>query len=205
MKKQTKAAVFLDRDGVINEDRADYVKNWGEFRFIRGVRRALGRLREFGFPVVVVTNQSAVNRGLLSLETLNEIHTRMSREVARKGGIISGIYFCPHHPEEGCHCRKPRTGLLRRAARELNLDLSKSFMVGDTLRDLRAGKRAGCRTMLVLTGQGGATLKKLGQASLKDWPGFVARDLKGAVEIMIGISRREDQTPVPADQAGIEL
>lgn len=160
---ERRPAVFLDRDGVINEDHPDYVKSWEEFRFIRGARPALRRLAEAGIPVVIITNQSAVNRGIISRETLEGIHGRMVRAVSRAGGRISGIYYCPHRPEEGCECRKPAADLFFRAAREHHLNLKKSIFVGDTLKDLEAGSRAGCRTLLVKTGQGRETINRLFQ------------------------------------------
>jgi histidinol-phosphate phosphatase family protein len=179
-----KPAVFLDRDGVINEDRADYVKNWGEFRFLKGVRRALGRLEGAGLPVLVITNQSAVGRGLLSSDGLEVIHRKMVRAVERGGGKIQGIYHCPHHPEEHCACRKPRAGLLRQAAAEWRIDLKESIMIGDTGKDLDAGRKAGCRTVLVLTGQGLKTLNRVLSGELSCPPDFICRDLPAAVDLI---------------------
>lgn len=177
-------AVFLDRDGVINEDRTDYVKSWEEFRFIRGVRGALGRLRETGLPVVVITNQSAVNRGLIHPEILEAIHRKMIWGIEKAGGALAGIYFCPHRPDESCDCRKPRDGLLRRAVRELNLDPSRSVFIGDTRKDLAAGESVGCRTVLVLTGQGRKTLGELlgAKSSLKNLT--VCSDLPAALALV---------------------
>jgi histidinol-phosphate phosphatase family protein len=190
--EKIKPAVFLDRDGVINEDRADYVKTWAEFRFIRGVRPALRRLAEARIPVVVVTNQSAVGRGLISPEGLASLQARMVREIERSGGRIAGVFHCPHRPDEGCACRKPRAGLLQQAARELGLDLSRSLLVGDTGRDLEAGRRAGCRTMLVLSGQGRGTLRAVFESGGKPEDLYVCPDLPGAADLILGLMKNQE-------------
>lgn len=147
-------AVFIDRDGVICYNRADYVKRWAEFAFLPGALDALARLAKSGFAIVVVTNQSAINRGRVALETVEEIHQRMAAAIEEAGGRIDAIYLCPHRPDEGCTCRKPLPGLLQRAASELGLDLSRSFLIGDALEDVQAALAAGCRPYLVLTGRG---------------------------------------------------
>jgi D-glycero-D-manno-heptose 1,7-bisphosphate phosphatase len=180
-----KRVVFLDRDGVICRDRVDYVKNWKEFQFLPGVKGALRRLREAGITVLVITNQSVINRGIISREELESLHCKMIREVTRSGGEISGIYYCPHRPDEGCACRKPGIALLQQAAREHRLDLKQCLFVGDTLKDLEAGSGAGCRTLLVQTGQGRETLNKILQ---EDRPGrntWVAGDLSRGTDLIL--------------------
>jgi len=147
-------AIFLDRDGVICENRPDYVKNWAEFRFLPGAKEGLALLKRLGLPIVVVSNQSAINRGFTSADAVNDIHRRMLDEVRTAGGRIDRVLYCPHRPDEACSCRKPRPGLLLQAARELNLDLCHSYLVGDAATDLLAGHSVGCQTMLVLTGRG---------------------------------------------------
>lgn len=181
--KKMRGAVFLDRDGVINEDRPDYVKSWGEFRFIRGVLPALSRLQEARAPVVIITNQSAVGRGLITPTVLDKIHRKMLEAVERGGGKIAGIYHCPHRPDENCACRKPRDGLIRRAADDLKIDLHRSLLIGDTRKDLGAGKKAGCLTALVLTGQGRETLAGLFSGETSGRPDFICRDLAAAVRL----------------------
>jgi histidinol-phosphate phosphatase family protein len=131
-----RSAVFLDRDGVINANRSDYVKSWDEFAFLPGVFEALRRLREGSRTVVVVSNQSAIGRGIAAPAVVDAIHRRMRAEVAEHGGRIDAVFYCPHRPDEGCECRKPRPGLLRRAARELGLDLARSYLVGDAVSDV---------------------------------------------------------------------
>lgn len=177
--------VLLDRDGVINRERADYVKRWSEFSFLPGALDALRRLAVLGRPVLVVTNQSPVGRGLLARAALDEIHRRMRDEVARHGGRIDGVYVCPHRPDQGCDCRKPRPGLLEAAAREWSLALAESVFVGDAVSDWEAARSAGCRSILVRSGRQGRDLAARfaghGEPALVD-------DLAGAVDL-IGAER----------------
>lgn len=147
-------AIFLDRDGVICENRVDYVKTWDEFIFIPEAKEALALLNRLEIPIIVVTNQSGVNRNVMAAETVEDIHRRMTDEIVAAGGRIDRILYCPHRPEDHCDCRKPKAGMLQQAAAELGIDLSRSVMVGDALTDLQAGQTAGCRTFLVLTGRG---------------------------------------------------
>lgn len=149
-----KTALFLDRDGVINRDRPGYVRSWEEFEFLPGVLEAFRFLASEPLAVVVVSNQSCIGRGLVSRETVDEIHSRMTEAVRRSGGRIDAVYYCPHRPDEDCACRKPRPGLLLRAARELDIDLASSWFIGDDLKDLEAAKAAGVRPVLVRTGHG---------------------------------------------------
>ena len=147
-------AIFLDRDGVINENSEDHVKSWDEFQFIPHAIRTIRELTETGLPIFVVTNQGAINRGMMSVDDLNDIHTRMLAAITEGGGKITKVYFCPHTPQEKCTCRKPEPGMLLQAAEEYNIDLSKSFMVGDAWTDMAAGREAGTYNILLLTGRG---------------------------------------------------
>jgi D-glycero-D-manno-heptose 1,7-bisphosphate phosphatase len=150
-----KPAVFLDRDGVIIENRANYVRRWEDVVVYPQAMAALAALREAGWPVVIVTNQSMVGRGLVPLAAAVAINRRLVEVIAEGGGQIAGVYMCPHAPEEGCRCRKPAPGLLLKAAEELGLDLAGSAMIGDALSDLAAGQEAGAGWMaLVRTGRG---------------------------------------------------
>ena len=176
--------VFLDRDGVINENRGDYVKCWEEFVFLPGVFAPLRRLAESEFAVVVITNQSAVGRGLISHLKLEAIHERMTQDIEQHGGRVDAVLCCPHLPEDKCDCRKPRPGLLLQAATRLDLDLSRSFLVGDAHSDAEAALKAGCQPVLVLTGLGRAQLAKMP-------PDLVAQchivdDLEAAVQRILG-------------------
>ncbi len=154
-------AVFLDRDGVINQNRADYVRTWEQVEFLPGVFDALRRLAGSQFAVVVVTNQSAIGRGIMAAETLQGIHDGMAARIADEGGRVDAIYACPHAPDAGCDCRKPQPGMLLQAAAELDIDLANSYLVGDALTDIQAALAAGCRPVMVRTGRGVAQLAKL--------------------------------------------
>jgi len=141
--------VFLDRDGVINEDREGYVKNLNEFRFKQDAASSIKRLNEAGFTVVVVTNQAGINKQIVSQKDLDEIHNSMSKQLKSKGAWISEIYYCPHTPTEQCNCRKPRTGLLDKAIKELPIDSNYAYMIGDRITDVIAGNSAGIKTVLI--------------------------------------------------------
>lgn len=148
----TRAAVFLDRDGVINRRRDDHVKSWSEFEFLPTALDALRALRDGGATAVVVTNQSAIGRGLMTSAELDRIHDRMLDEVRARGGDIAAVYSCPHVPGAGCSCRKPAIGLLELAADDLSLSLSHSILVGDSDSDLVAARSAGCQPVLISEG-----------------------------------------------------
>ncbi len=155
-------AVFLDRDGVINVYRKDYVRSWEQFVFLNGSLEGMAILARLGFKLVVISNQSAIGRNLVGRQVVEDIHRRMSAQVHRAGGAIAGVYYCPHTPEQNCECRKPRSGLLIQAARDLHLDLAGSYLVGDALDDLITGQRVGCTTVLVRTGRGLDESRRLG-------------------------------------------
>jgi D-glycero-D-manno-heptose 1,7-bisphosphate phosphatase len=144
------ACVFVDRDGVLNERNMNgYVLSWDEFKWRPDALRALRTLTNAGWPVVVVSNQSCVGRGLLDVETLVGMMNRMTRELEKNGSPLTAWYCCPHAPEAGCDCRKPKPGMLHRCARELSFDLARCHMIGDTETDAAAGVAAGCRTHLI--------------------------------------------------------
>ncbi len=171
--------LFLDRDGVINQDRPDYVRRRSEFIFLPGSLDALARLTAGGVTVVVVTNQSAVGRGLLSLDTLAEIHGHMCREVQRHGGSIRRVYFCAHTPQAGCSCRKPRPGMVLQACRDLAIDPGVSCLVGDSSRDILCARAAGCgAAVLVFTGHGAAARDELSGQAVR--PDLATADLSSA-------------------------
>src|SRR5579864_7999794 len=148
------STVFLDRDGVINENRDDYVKSWNEFRFIAGSREAIAKLTRAGHTIVICTNQAAIARGQVSIEVIEEIHRRMVAEIAAVGGEVAKVYYCPHAKDANCSCRKPRPGMLLRARDELGIDLHDAIFIGDSMTDIRAGLAAGVHTVLVLSGLG---------------------------------------------------
>jgi len=147
-------AIFIDRDGVINFNRPDYVKSWEEFTFLPGSLDALCLIGKLGWPVVIISNQSAIGRGLVAADAVAEINNRLLEQVEHAGGHIDGVYVCPHHPDDGCNCRKPRPGLLQQAASELGLDLSRSYLIGDAESDILAAKTVSAQPILVLSGRG---------------------------------------------------
>jgi D-glycero-D-manno-heptose 1,7-bisphosphate phosphatase len=179
-------AIFLDRDGVINENRHDYVTSWGEFTFLPRVFDALRRLAGVPAAIVVVSNQSAVGRGRLSAAGLEGINQRMVEVIAAQGGRVDAAYYCPHSPSDGCTCRKPRSGMLTLAADERGIDLGRSFLVGDARSDMEAAVAAGCTPVLVLTGRGRSE-HALMSAPLRARC-HVASDLSEAVEWVLGAS-----------------
>jgi D-glycero-D-manno-heptose 1,7-bisphosphate phosphatase len=171
--------VFLDRDGVINRDSDAYVKRLAEFEFLPGSLEAVRRLTEAGREIIVITNQSVIGRRMASLAELAEIHRYMLESVADGGGRIRDIFFCPHLPDEGCDCRKPAPGLIRRAAAAHDIDLATAVMVGDSAKDILCGRSAGCgATVLVRTGNGAAALQELTAQGVS--PDYLAADLLDA-------------------------
>lgn len=176
--------VFVDRDGVLNRlFDGDYVRCWDEFEFLPRVTEALQRLHAEGIPVVVITNQSCINRGVVPAADIEKIHARMCRAVERAGGRIEAIYCCPHRPDESCDCRKPEPGLLQRAISEMGVDPAHSFLIGDSASDVLAGRRAGCQTCFVRSGRGDVELDELRrQGSL---PNYIVSDLYEAVEAIL--------------------
>jgi len=153
--------IFLDRDGVLCENRADYVKTWSEFKWIPGALDALRMLAELELPIIMVTNQSAVNRGLTTLEDVRDIHARMAADVRQAGGRVDAIYVCPHRPDEGCGCRKPGVLLFQTAAQDLAVALERSYLIGDNLTDLEVGWALGLQVILVRTGLGTGTADRI--------------------------------------------
>ncbi len=155
-----KLAVFLDRDGVINEE-VNYLSEPEQLRLIPGAAEAIARLNQAGLPVIVVTNQAGVARGLYPEAQIEVVHAALSHRLAPAGAHIDRYYYCPHHPSEGlppyrveCNCRKPKPGLLLQAAQDFDLELRRCFVIGDNRSDIALSQSAGCRTVLVLTGHG---------------------------------------------------
>ena len=152
----TRPAIFLDRDGVLIENVDTYVRTWADVEFLPGVFEALRRLRGGPFATVLVTNQSAVGRGIMSAEAALAINGRIVAEIQGQGGRLDGAYLCLHSPDDGCDCRKPAPGLILQARTELDLDLAGSYLIGDALTDMQAAEAAGVRGILVRTGRGAA-------------------------------------------------
>ncbi|MCZ6634922.1 MAG: D-glycero-beta-D-manno-heptose 1,7-bisphosphate 7-phosphatase [bacterium] len=150
-------AIFIDRDGTLNVN-VHHLRRAEDLQLIPGAGEAIARLQQAGYPVVIITNQSAIARGYITETDLADIHRELDRQLAAIGTQVDGVYYCPHHPEYGdktiCNCRKPAPGLLLQAAAERNLDLARSIMIGDNITDLQAGWNVGCHGALVLTGSG---------------------------------------------------
>jgi len=154
-KNHGSAAVFIDRDGVIIHNRANYVRSWNDVKVYPYAISALVQLAATPFKIVIITNQSAIGRGLVSRETVEEINQRLTSMITTAGGRVEGIFLCPHTPKDACFCRKPQPGLILQAAKSLDLDLAHSVMIGDALTDMNSAQNAGVgRAILVLTGRG---------------------------------------------------
>lgn len=155
--------IILDRDGVINFDSPDFIKSPAEWQPIPGSLEAIAALHKAGYKIAIASNQSGIARNLFSLETLAKIHQKLYDHLANLGAKCDAIFFCPHGPDDGCNCRKPKPGLMQQAENYFGLDFSKVVVpaIGDSLRDLEAAKSAGCKPILVLTGNGQKTLKNL--------------------------------------------
>jgi len=159
--------VFLDKDGVINYDSPDYIKSWAEVVFVPGSLDAIKRLTRAGFSIILITNQSAINRKLMTREGLDYMLTKLTHTMADNGGKITDIFYCPHTPEEDCNCRKPLPGLIHKACQQYTIDLSSACMIGDSARDIECGKAAGCGyCILVRTGNGETAQKELREKGL---------------------------------------
>ncbi len=166
-----------------------------DLRLLPGAAEAIARLREAGYVAVVVTNQSAVARGMITEADLGEIHNEMQWQLAADGAEVDGIYYCPHHPDHGespyrqdCPCRKPKPGLLHQSAEELGIDLAQSVMIGDKVIDLETGWNAGCRSILVRTGYGESAYAEMDQET-RDRIACVARDLSEAADRVLAGSK----------------
>lgn len=176
-------AILLDRDGVINRERADYVKGWEEFEFLPGVLQTLARLAALKVPILVISNQSAIGRGVVDRLCVDEIHRRAGAVIEAAGGRIDAFFVCPHRPDEGCECRKPKPGLLRQAAATYALDLRQCVFIGDAITDFQAAQTAGCSSILVETGRQGSMLR----TALEGVPGAkIVADLAAAVTLIVG-------------------
>jgi D-glycero-D-manno-heptose 1,7-bisphosphate phosphatase len=182
-------AVFLDRDGTINEE-VGYLDRIEKLRLIPGAAGAIRRINKSGMKAVVVTNQSGIARGIYNEAFVAQVHARLREMLRAEGALIDAFYFCPHHPEEGqvaylkiCGCRKPAPGMILRAAEELRIDPNRSYMVGDTLKDIEAGARAGANSILVRTGYGMEAVAKLSVPSPESEYGMVVRPAHIAADL----------------------
>ena len=172
-------AVFLDRDGTINEE-VGYLDNPERLRLIPGAAEAIRLLNEAGVLVIVISNQAGVGRGYFPVSTVEAIHEQLGRLLGRCHARFDAIYYCAHHPSEQCKCRKPKAGMLTQAAQEHGIDGQRTFMVGDKVSDIDAGRRVGCRTILVLTGYGEQAREEFISSNFQ--PNHTSTDLYDAVK-----------------------
>ncbi|MBI5022469.1 MAG: HAD family hydrolase [Ignavibacteriales bacterium] len=194
-----RAGIFLDRDGTIVEE-VDYLRSPSQIQLLAESAEAIRFANELGLLLFIVTNQSGIARGLLTENELEIIHSELTTQLKNKGARIDGLYYCPHHPEFGseryrrdCECRKPKTGMLHQAAKDHNVDLLKSFVVGDKMIDIQTGNNCGARTILVLTGYGNEELKicRLNNIHID----FIANDLIEAMNfIRENINKQSPET-----------
>ncbi len=178
-------AVFLDRDGVLNRDSADFIKTPDELHLLPGIPEAVARLNAAGFAAIVISNQSGLLRGLVTRENLEAIHARLRSILESAGASLTAIYYCPHLPTDGCACRKPAPGLVLQAAREHDVDLANSYFVGDREGDVACGAATGCRTVLVLSGR--TCAEEAAQFTIA--PDHICADLPAAVSWIVGMEK----------------
>lgn len=190
----SKPAVFVDRDGTINEQMG-YINHTSRFILLPRVAEAIRALNRSGFATVVVSNQSGVARGYFPLELVHEVHCRMENLLSKKGARLDGIFFCPHHPQGvlpeyaiSCGCRKPGTGLIEQARDELDIDMTRSYVIGDRCQDLEMARRAGLAGVLVLTGYGRGEREYILPRE-RVMPAYIAEDLLDGVSWIIAAGK----------------
>lgn len=180
-------AVFLDRDGTICVD-VPYCSRPEDFRLLTDAAEAVATLASHGLLIVVATNQSGIARGYFNRDALDSIHDRMRQQILAGGGRVDAVYYCPHHPDEGCSCRKPLPGMLLQASSDLDIDLHRSFLIGDKEADVKAGRAAGCKTILVAGPPVGDTVRTV-RDDTESIADFQARDLHEAVTWILRMDR----------------
>ena len=178
---------FLDRDGTIIEDKI-FLKTPEEIEFFPGSVEAIKILRKLGYKIVVISNQSGIGRGILTEEMVKKVNDCFMRILKENDAPVDALYFCPHHPDDHCRCRKPETGMIEKAVTELSLDSKNSVVIGDHLVDIKLGKNIGAKTILVLTGHGKNELEELKDTNIE--PDFVANDLLEAVDWVKNFSNK---------------
>jgi D,D-heptose 1,7-bisphosphate phosphatase len=178
--------IFLDRDGTITEEK-DFIYKIEEIKFIPGSKEALKILQGLGYKLVIVSNQSGIARGIMTVEQVEKVNDFILKELERDGVKIEGIYYCPHHPDENCNCRKPKTGLIKRALQDHHLKLKNSWTIGDKLSDVLLGKNIKGKSISVLTGYGQGTKQKIeSDSDVYEWqkPDYMAKDFLEAASFI---------------------
>lgn len=172
-------ALFLDRDGVINVNRADNVRSWEQFTFEQGALAALAQMGATDFRIFVITNQSGIGRGHMTEETVQQIHARMVSEIGQAGGRVDEVYYCPHTPDDNCACRKPLPGMLLRGRDRYDLDMGGSYFIGDWVDDVLAARNAGVIPLLLRTGRGERAIMEIQERAIP--APLILYDLQAAV------------------------
>lgn len=182
-----KSAVFIDRDGVINKNPREhhYIVDWDEFIFLPRVKEAIKLLNKACIPVIVITNQAGISKGIFTTDHLEKLHVKMKTELEEYEAHIQEIYYCPHKDEDKCKCRKPNTDLLHKAAKRHKIDLAKSYFVGDSVTDIQAGRNAGCKTVFIKRGRDTSEIRGFKTHN----PSHIAEDLHEAVEWILSEMR----------------
>ena len=178
--------IFIDRDGVINKDpggwtKYSYVTKWDEFFFIDGSVKALQLLKDAGYKIFVISNQGGISKGYFTQKDLDEVNRKMLIEIKKGGGKIDRLFYCIHHDKDNCECRKPKTGLIEQAAKTMRIDFKETYIIGDSIRDVEAGKRIGMKTIFVSSGK--TPLSELDSWGIK--PDYIKKDLLEAVEWLL--------------------
>lgn len=185
-KTKSRKVIFVDRDGVINEDPiGDYVKRWDDFRFVPGSVEALKRLTEAGFDIVIISNQAGIGDGIFTESALKEVTDHMLSQLKEEGIKVKGIYYCVHGKKANCECRKPKTGLFRQAAQSIKFKPAETYFIGDKVSDVQAGRNFGLRTLFVLTGHGAKERPRL---QSRNMPEQIFPSLKEAVGYLLAES-----------------
>lgn len=182
--RKNKQVLFLDRDGVINREAEGYITEWSQFEFLPGALEAIRRLTEEGYKIIIISNQSAINRGLATKDEIDRIMTNMVTEIEASGGKIWDIYYCPHRPEDKCDCRKPEPGLFFQAEEKHGVKITNTWFVGDKLTDVAVAIRIGARPILI---RGGKVVP--GVLVTEEDAVTVVDDLSGAVDYIIAMDR----------------
>jgi len=175
--KSLQKVIFLDRDGTIIKEK-NFIQSPQQLEFFSGSIQAIKILKNLGYKIIVVSNQSGVGRGILTEEMVKKVNHFFMRKLVEKDAPVDALYYCPHHPDQNCDCRKPETGMLKKAAQEHKLNLRDAVVIGDKISDVRLGKNIGAKTILVLTGYGKSEVSKIKEE--KDKPDFVAKNLLSA-------------------------
>ena len=187
-------AVFIDRDGTINID-GPYLDDPDKFKMYPGVGEGVKNLKENGFKIIIITNQSGIARGYFTKDILSKIHEKMKIEFNKFDVKLDGIYYCPHHPDDNCNCRKPNVGLFKKAIKEHNIDVNKSFMLGDKILDIDAGQKIGVRTILIPE----AHIREEFLSKKNEWeysPDCVVNDFMAAVEWILKVHEKLEENPI---------